>query len=114
MNMAQLLAHLEAAQRGVDEIAMGTVQALAGRDREQARIETAGCLMVAAIELFGVAHEIASGKPTDGHGEPMGPKASVMAVALRLAEIKVAEAKWRLNPETAGDFAAALRGAVAT
>jgi len=114
MDMAQLVAHLETAQRAVDEIAIETIQALAGQDREQSRIEAAGCLTCGGVHLFGVAHDIASGKPTDGHGEPMGPKAGALAVSLRLAEIKMAEAKWRLDPEMAGDFAAVLRDAVAT
>lgn len=112
MDIVQLIAHLETAQRAVDGIALGTVKALAAQGRATDQIEAAQCLKVAAIELFGVAHDIASGKPTEGHGAPMGPTASPLAVALRLAEIKVAEAKWRLSPEIGSEYAAALERAV--
>lgn len=84
--------HLDAAAQIIDAAARATVAAAHGAHAAIAHIDVAQHLMTAAKELFGAAEDITAGKPTGGHGAAIGPGASPLAISLRIAEAKIAEA----------------------
>jgi len=89
-NPARIFDHLDPAAQIID----ATARATAARDAHAtlAHIDAAQHLMTAAKELFGAAEDIAAGKPVEGHRAALGPDASPLALSLRIAEVKIAEA----------------------
>lgn len=85
-------AHLDAAAQIIDATARATVATARDAQATLAHIDAAQHLMAAAKELFGAAEDIAAGKPVAGHKAALGPDASPLALSLRIAEAKIAEA----------------------
>lgn len=88
-----LFAHLDAASATVAAAARATLKT----SPDLPQVDAAQALLAAATELFHAALDIAEGCPVAGHAAPMSPAASSLAVSLRLAEAKIAEAGARMD-----------------
>lgn len=96
-NDAAMYVMLDAACRVVSDTAYATIKATPKARKALAHIDATQHLMMAAVELFGVAMDIAEGASVRGHGAKIGPCASQMAISLRIAEAKMRETGWMLD-----------------
>ena len=92
--MTTFLDHLDAAREIITEKADSSAHSGAV---PRAHLDAALHLMTAAVELFAAAEDISTGKPVHGHGAKLGPDASDLAISLRVADAKIAEAKRMLD-----------------